>query len=574
MYKALPYLIVQLMALYGIGFAGLLVIFTGIKKQFSVSQTVIVGIAITGVIVLLANLFFVITPGFSFVLLGAGISFAVAGIVSKVRDPEQRVKCIAEWLCLFLLVIASLNIVSRFDLGVINVDTGGYHLPSVKWFKDSLVPLGVGHLNYMLAFNNFNFSVAAGLWTNTEHFLEPFLLNSVYFIVFFGALFGGVVFEKKNSILQVLTSVAIAVCLFKFRREFLYAYEPMNSVTSDLGVAVFSGLSLLFFMGTLESKSETREKYIVLFCITTLLAVTHKISMILLLGPLAWLVWQLRSEFKKYRPLLVFCSVFGLAWVLRTFLLSGCVLFPAAKTCIPSLPWALTPEIVDYTSRVVESMAKNKTTDVNSISHLNWLSTWWESYSGDVLIVAIIVSSLLLIVAAVLLLRKKEGESFSKNAKIGWFIFWLCVVGSCALWFLKAPMPRYGRASQFLLVSLNVSLFLFCFNRVHQFLEKHARTCMTFFFVVFTTLLFLKDYPPVPSLWSRPWPEEPVVSMKEETNHQGKVFYVNSEHFSCWNLPNPCMWSFDPKITTGKYFDVWPVFIGVHRYNEWEKYLK
>ena len=89
-----------------------------------------------------------------------------------------------------------------------------------------------------------------------------------------------------------------------------------------------------------------------LFFIVSFLAITTKLSNI----TLAILIIFILVKNKKYKvfKLSNYILLFtGLLWALRSFLLSGCLLFPVKITCLNTL-WLKDPNKIEFFSNVIK----------------------------------------------------------------------------------------------------------------------------------------------------------------------------------------------------------------------------
>ena len=139
----------------------------------------------------------------------------------------------------------------------------------------------------------------------------------------------------------------------------------------------------------------------------------------------------------------------GLLWALRSFLLSGCLLFPVKITCLNTL-WLKDPNKIEFFSNVIMGYARDtrlrdKYLNFEYIIKSNqWIGPWFQDYflNTSLLKITSFVIILCLFVFIILLYFKRS--LFKKNTFNQYlFLILIFFLITIYLWF-KAPEIRFG----------------------------------------------------------------------------------------------------------------------------------
>jgi hypothetical protein len=140
-------------------------------------------------------------------------------------------------------------------------------------------------------------------------------------------------------------------------------------------------------------------------------------------------------------------------WVVRNLLVSGCVVYPVAFTCVDALPWAIDSAQATGEKNAIVSWARRPGPFFNeNLSSWTWLTDWWLQNSGAYLagfilkattIIILVSLTLRLVVSRTGNIRRCNVSHDKSKALVGLL---LTVVAALGFLFLTAPDPRFARS--------------------------------------------------------------------------------------------------------------------------------
>jgi hypothetical protein len=137
-------------------------------------------------------------------------------------------------------------------------------------------------------------------------------------------------------------------------------------------------------------------------------------------------------------PALSLSVVAGGLMAARTWVMSGCLVYPASFTCRGG-PSAIGAERAAAESSVILSWARSGTADHLAIPDLSWIPAWYSELEWDIgfriAIFAIIVG------IAVRLLDRRGAEDGDRRLP---GLLWLYAALGIMFWFVAAPDARFG----------------------------------------------------------------------------------------------------------------------------------
>ena len=136
-------------------------------------------------------------------------------------------------------------------------------------------------------------------------------------------------------------------------------------------------------------------------------------------------------------------------WLIKNFIISGCLIFPISSTCF-NVNWSPGIEEINEYSKVVKGFARDtrdrlRYLDFNhTIYTYNWFIPWFKDYFLNTALIKISSSILLLSSILVIVFYKLNlfHNVFLKN-KIDYIIICLIFFPNIYVWF-QAPEIRFG----------------------------------------------------------------------------------------------------------------------------------
>ncbi len=417
----------------------------------------------------------------------------------------------------------------------VNEDFGYYHLPYIINFISDKIILGLGHLSMVQGYNS------AWLNLNSLFFLPYFFDKSVHFlnsvIIFSASIFYLKFLLNKKNYLNYPLSTFYAVFLLFF---FIVKNSRLNSFGVDVPGHIFATLVLFLFFNFCENGNYYfRKIYFNLILIFSIFSILIKLSYVpLILIPLICLIIEKKILDKK---IILLSFLLAIPWVIQQIGYTSCIIFPVEITCFKSLPWysknfindaAFSLEYINKSYWVYEGTLNEE----EYINDFNWVSTWFLRNFIE-------ISENLLTFSIPLIffyfLSNKQNRHYKLNKTI-WYVLIPISIGFF-IWFLKAPVVRYG------IFYLNSFLFFI----IIFFLKKNLLNLNKKFIII--TLIFgltfnlVKNINRIINLNNYvefPFPkiEKIVYETKTQDNIKFNTPIVQESNQSsvCWNVPIYC----------------------------------
>ncbi|RRB07050.1 LIC_10190 family membrane protein [Larkinella rosea] len=397
------------------------------------SDLVLVGLCLLVLLVQLASLFFPANYYIAFFWLGGAVSMALAAPATT-KSYIRRFTRQQKQIPLFWLMVAIVLLYSTLEPS--NVDSGMYHLPSMRWYERFRVIPGLGNLHGRLAFNS-SFLVTSAAFGFTDLAGQTlFPLNGFVFLVICWRLLGLV--RSKNTV-RFLALVVMMLLLFYHIRQ---VFSPTPDVWATL-------LPITIFTLWLEIKPEWSIRHLLLYMLVCL-SITVKLATIPVALSLLPIGWSVRRQLSLRHFL--WLAGFGLLmvgpWLVRTTILSGYLLYPFPALDLFSFDWKIPLERVRFEKDFVEFWAKFRIIEPYYDARLlktpasKWIPDWWKHREYYVLNKPI---WLLAVVSPVIAFS--HSLQSSRRIRFRSLLFpYLVALSGFLFWFLTAPEFRFGYA--------------------------------------------------------------------------------------------------------------------------------
>jgi len=160
-----------------------------------------------------------------------------------------------------------------------------------------------------------------------------------------------------------------------------------------------------------------------------------------------------------------FLMFFFIIWILKNILTSGCAIYPLKFTCFKNLSWVDINK-VENVSKSSEAWTKGwsnlKTEDKDKfikmddfLENFSWLNAWSEKHLKYTLALQIPYVSFCIII--LILMKFKSKTVNLKNERDYYFLIIGLLICSI-IWFIKAPLYRYGYSFLVSLISSSLAL--------------------------------------------------------------------------------------------------------------------
>jgi hypothetical protein len=424
-----------------------------------------------------------------------------------------------------ILVISSISFLLLYKSKIYQPDAGMYHLPYTGLINSEKINFGIANIHHRFGFitiiqytsaifNNYLFS-ENGITLPLAILASTVIINFYSHIIFY-------IKEKKISNIHFIYLLCVTIFM-------TIKMSDYSNYGNDA-----PGHFIFFFLISEILKEKFIEINLSKLLILSVFIFLNKISFILILTiPLTWIFLYKKININIITIISFF---FLLLWLVKNILVSGCILYPLENTCLAKLKWSTTNNQTINTKEAyieTESWSKGypdqkKYTQEKFIEKFNWLKTW--SNKHFVYILNKLFPFICILIFIYLFLRKNNNarNKLKYSTQKLYFIFFFSFI-SLLLWFLNAPLYRFGYSSIILFITVIyiqiIKKFFFC-------TEKNLKFFKIIFLISFFFLI-LKQLPRFinvdENLLHKTWPNIYTENKYKEFN-LGNVLVYNSEN--------------------------------------------
>jgi hypothetical protein len=423
-----------------------------------------------------------------------------------------------------ILVISSISFLLLYKNKIYQPDAGMYHLPYTGLINSEKINFGIANIHHRFGFitiiqytsaifNNYLFS-ENGITLPLAILASAVITNFYSHIIFY-------IKEKKISNIHFI----YLLCVIIFMTIKMSDYSNYGNDAP--------GHFTFFFLISEILKEKFIEVNISKLLILSVFIFLNKISFILILTiPLTWIFLYKKININITSIISFF---FLLLWLVKNILISGCIIYPLENTCLAKLKWSTISNQTINTKEAhieAESWSKGyadqkKYTQEKFIEKFNWLKTWGNKHF--VYILNKLFPFICILIFIYLFLKKNNNSS--KKLKYStqklYLIFFFSFI-SLLLWFLKAPLYRFGYSSIILFITM---IYIQIIKNFFICTKKNLR----FFKIIFLSSFFFLIVKQVPrfvkveeNLLHNGWPNIYTENKYKEFN-LGNVLIYNSE---------------------------------------------
>lgn len=447
------------------------------KKIENVNKKIIVsnddffyGILIIIFFSLFINLFFPLKY-FTIIIFTIGLILFGIGYKNKI----YKIKFL-----FYLYIILIINFFSFYNGP--NVDSPMYHLQTLNWMILHKINFGIINLNIRFGVNSSWHSFLALMNITFQNLSLKYYLSSIIFSILSYAIF----FKKKYFVSDIFLFLSISFLLtFSFIHPFVN-----GPILNHLGnpevdtVAMFLFIfCFYYFLKFYENSLTINNTSINLMVLIIFLAITIKISNISLIF-LLLVILIFNRNYKLINFSNIFIGLTSLLWMTRSFIVSGCLIFPIKKTCLETQWTDL--EQTELIANVIQSYTRDtrlrlKWTDYDYTLYSNdWFIPWFKDYFLNTALLKIssivFLATLIILISLFVIERYQRIEKKKSEARF-FIIVGLFFFIAIYMW-LKAPEIRFGSG---MIISLPCFLIAILFNKLR--LNKYFTHRNTLFVV-------------------------------------------------------------------------------------------
>ena len=459
-----------------IGFSFIFLKYILQKKIFYISNLdVFFGLFLLFICSVTINLFFIIDK-IQPVIFIVGLYFFYVSYKSKILK--------INFISIFILILI-FTFISLYSNN--NADSPMYHLQILKYLIKDKAVFGLSNLEIRFGANSSWHSIIAILNVNFLEFSSKHYLSAILIAVGLNE-----VFEHKKDKIQfsyLFLNIAFIILIL-----FSLIHPNKNGVIlNHLGNAELDIAPMIFFILSIYVlikfyTDKKNENLFYLYCVLSFMCITSRLVYAPLLLPILINLFESPKIITKKNIILLFGSFL---WFLKSFINSGCLIFPHKFTCIET-SWSPSIEKIDYFLKEVMSFAKDtplraKYTDFDyTLKSMDWFMPWYEQYflvNALLSIVTMIMAISLILIFYYWIIKKFDNQKFiiTKDNKIILLILFF----SLLIWSL-APEIRLGWG-----VLIALPAFIFCYSISLNFENFIKKNFIFKSLLIFQTLLIL-----------------------------------------------------------------------------------
>ena len=284
---------------------------------------------------------------------------------------------------LFYFVIPSLLIISSSTTNF-HYDAGYYHLNHQNWLRESNLILGMVNIFWPFGMSSINEYISSFFWFDSSFILLHFL--TLYFIHFLFLFISYNILKNKNINLKAASFFLLIYSLLdNFGLSGGRNGFPFIQGVGKQDIAV----GVLFCLVSLIILNAIKQKFINLLDFSLLTLVVFFIFELKVSGVIIFFLYFvfcyfiIKNKIFKSTNLLyaqIPTILFGVVWTIKSYLTTGCIVFPLNLTCVNSFSWYLTGSTKAYEEiSTVSSLAYMEYFKERGLTFSNWFNDFFFS---------------------------------------------------------------------------------------------------------------------------------------------------------------------------------------------------
>lgn len=404
----------------------------------------IVGFILTSIISLILNFFFPLS-----ILTNSLISFFIISIffIKKLKFSYKDYLFIFCSSCTTLLLL-SYSTEYRPDAGL-------YHIPFTQILNENKIIFGLANIHSRfghISILQYSAAINLNFLSKEMGILIPLACIASFIYLYFVKEIFKFIHEKK--IISLNSWFCLIVLIFISYKINRY---------SEFGNDGTAHLFLFYLISMFLKKNETNLNNANFFYLLSVFAFLNKVFFIFVLIIPLYFAIKKPEIIKKIT--ISFPTFILITWLLKNIFISGCVIYPIAKTCSSKLLWS---DIQSAKNIHIEAEAWSKAWPENENKKIsmeefnknfNWIDAWSKKHLKIILSILIPYIILILFLLIFLNFSKKNYHKIYFPLDKIILLSILCLLGSISF-FLKYPIFRYGYSYLILLIFLT-SLIIF-----------------------------------------------------------------------------------------------------------------
>lgn len=341
---------------------------------------------------------------------------------------HENIYYLSSFVYLLILFVSVTDISFHYDAGY-------YHLNNQAWLHESKMIMGFTNVFWPFGISSIYEYISAFFWFD-KSFISLHIINVIFIWSFYTYVFFQVIFKTPLIFSSIFLIIFSFLDNFGFnggRNGFFYV-QGIGALDLAVGV-LFSIVALNLIMSIKDSKYEINE--IIFFFLFSLFIFQLKVSgatIILLLIP--YLFFIVRDKFISLASLIkinLLPFALFIFWLIKTILISGCIIFPVGLSCITSFEW-----YEKGSTQVFENITRASSYSYNLGESF---PVWFNNLLSDSLREAVLInffgSLFFLYILKKIFFLQKRVNNRTRSTKN------LFIVISFLFFIFSGPIPRY-----------------------------------------------------------------------------------------------------------------------------------
>lgn len=416
-------------------------------ENLSVGDFGLAGVAALSALAVTVNLFVPIKLLLSQFITAAG---AIGAISLFWLLPRYRLRLLGSFFALCLIV--AFTMILRYGLYEGIFDFWLYHHHAIKVYEEHPALFGVANVHGRLGFASSTFGFAALLDFWRDRHAGEFATNYAAFSLLLLMLLSAMRRPRSpevndNFILRIFAVAAFVVLFWKSGLD-----NYVSTANNELIPAAFTlyvCVLLLRLYGNRWVGVYGNRLTLILLALAASTAFTGKLSnatSVLVAGAMVILIFgrDLWLSKKLLIPSVVAACIVVLPSLLRTFIQTGCWLYPIKSTCMFDVSWAVSAKHVLIEQAWIKAWPRAGASHMSTLKSSEWMLPWLQ---GNFNFTNLFSWTVIAIASFFLLQGLRLVYKFEKPAKrdLNYLaVFVAAMTLALVFWFTNAPDPRFA----------------------------------------------------------------------------------------------------------------------------------
>jgi len=348
----------------------------------------------------------------------------------------------------YVVLIPSILLISTSDINF-HYDAAYYHLNNQNWLRETNLVVGFVNIFWPFGMSSIYEYISAVLWVKDSliylHFLSLMFIHFLYAFLYFQIFSSRNVIIKNGSLLLLMFSILDNFGFSGGRNGFIYIQEVGKQDTSVAILLIVCSFTAIYQIkkNTINPLDLTCLSLISLFIIQIKVSGVYIIFLYAVMS--FYLIYTQKIKFKNILLYQLPSISLGILWVVKNYLMTGCLIFPASLTCINNFEWYIkgsTEKIEEYTSATSYAYLEYFTNKEKNF--IDWFREFFYSENYSLFseyyrsVYSNFLISLIVVIFIKVILFKKNKNSKEFNIILGSYL-----IVSFSYLILYGPIPRY-----------------------------------------------------------------------------------------------------------------------------------